>query len=142
MAEADAKMATAAATESMVDKPMDGDMATANALKQGEFTDSDRLHQGSGAATIYQLPDGSHVVRLENLDVTNGPDLRVLLAGHEDPRSRDALNESGYIELDRLKGNLGNQNYPIPADVDISEFKSVVIYCEPFHVVFSTAPLS
>lgn len=142
MAQADAEMATAAGAESMADEPMDAGMAEAVALKQGEFTDIDRLHQGSGTATIYQLPDGSHVLRFEGLDVTNGPDLRVLLARHDNPRSRDALDEGGYIELDRLKGNLGNQNYVIPADVDISEFNSVVIYCQPFHVVFSTAPLS
>ena len=43
------------------------------------------------------------------------------------------------IHLGALKGNVGNQNYDIPADVDLSEYRSVVIYCVPFHVVFSTA---
>jgi hypothetical protein len=40
-----------------------------------------------------------------------------------------------------LKGNIGSQNYEIPADVDVSQYQSVVIYCMPFHVVFSTATL-
>ena len=47
----------------------------------------------------------------------------------------------GYLDLGKLKGNRGNQNYPIPADVDISIFNSVVIYCKPFAVVFSVATL-
>jgi hypothetical protein len=47
-----------------------------------------------------------------------------------------------YLDLGSLKGNLGNQNYDIPAGTDINQFKSVVIYCLPFHVVFSTADLA
>ena len=45
------------------------------------------------------------------------------------------------MELDKLKGNMGNQNYPIP-EMDLSQYRSVVIYCKPFHVIFSVAPLS
>ncbi|MDH3600540.1 MAG: DM13 domain-containing protein [Candidatus Tectomicrobia bacterium] len=47
-----------------------------------------------------------------------------------------------YMDLGSLKGNIGSQNYPIPAETDIVPFKSVVIYCMPFHVVFSTATLN
>ena len=43
--------------------------------------------------------------------------------------------------LGSLKGNVGNQNYEIPADADVNALFSVVIYCSPFHVVFSVAPL-
>lgn len=110
------------------------------ALKVGTFEDFDDFHRGSGTATIYQLEDGTHLLRLEGFEVTNGPDLHVLLVPDPDPHDRDAI--AGYVDLGSLKGNIGNQNYPIPADVDISEFNSVVIYCQPFHVVFSTAPLS
>ena len=142
-AEAEEAMETAAATEQTSDEAMTDTMAQATALAGGRFVDIDRLHQGSGAATIYQLADGTRVLRLENLDVTNGPDLRVLLANHAEPRSRDDLESgSGYIELDGLKGNKGNQNYVIPDDFDIADFNSVVIYCDPFHVVFSYASLA
>jgi hypothetical protein len=41
-----------------------------------------------------------------------------------------------------LKGNVGNQNYDIPDEIDLDQFQSVVIYCVPFHVVFSSAALS
>ena len=110
-------------------------------VKVGEFRDQDSFHRGSGQAIIYRGTDGSHLLRLENLNVTNGPDLRVLVSPHPDPRTRDDLNARGYVELARLKGNRGNQNYFIPDTVDVSTVNSVIIYCRPFHVIFSVAPL-
>ena len=65
----------------------------------------------------------------------------MLVSPHPDPRSRGDLNSRGYVELARLKGNRGNQNYPIPETVDVSTVNSVIIYCSPFHVIFSVAPL-
>ena len=111
-------------------------------LRVGEFMDQDALHRGSGTATIYRAGDGSLLLRLENLDVTNGPDLRVLLATHPEPDRRNDLEERGYVHLGKLKGNKGNQNYPIEdPNVDPGAVGSVVIYCMPFHVVFSVATL-
>jgi hypothetical protein len=79
-------------------------------------------------------------LRLEDFSVTNGPDLHVLLAENPSPPDHDSLGM--YLDLGSLKGNLGDQNYDIPAGTDINQFKSVVIYCLPFHVVFSTADLA
>lgn len=110
------------------------------AVLQGEFQDGDRFHQGSGQATIYRLADGSHVLRFEDFEVTNGPDLHVLLSTHPAPTNREEV-MAGYLDLGELKGNIGSQNYDIPAGTDLAQFNSVVIYCEPFHVVFSTATL-
>ena len=99
------------------------------------------FHRGSGTATIYRGPDGSLLLRLEDLDVTNGPDLHVILSPHPDPNRPSDVMTVGYVDLGKLKGNRGNQNYPIPAEVDVSAQGSVVIYCEPFAVVFSVAAL-
>ncbi len=114
---------------------------TALVLSKGTFQGADRFHQGSGEATIYRAPDGSHLLRLENFQVTNGPELHVILSPSPSPESRDDVHQPGYLDLGSLKGNVGNQNYEIPADVDVSALSSVVIYCSPFHVVFSIAPL-
>ena len=110
-------------------------------VKQGEFKDADSFHRGSGQAIIYTTPGGGQLLRLEDLSVTNGPALHVILSAHEDPANPDEVKAEGYVDLGRLKGNRGNQNYEIPADVDVSVYNSVVIYCKPFSVVFSTAPL-
>ena len=108
----------------------------------GMFKDGDSFHKGEGKATIYRLPDGSHLLHLEGFKVTNGPDLHVLLAGHPDPKERKDLESGNYVDLAKLKGNIGNQNYALPKELDPARYKSVVIYCLPFHVVFSTATLS
>lgn len=56
-------------------------------------------------------------------------------------RSRAEAHDQGYIELALLTATQGNQNYALPADLDLGAYKSVVIYCQAFHVVFSTATL-
>ena len=109
-------------------------------IVSGQFEDYDNFHQGAGTATIYQLADGTHVLRFESFEVTNGPDLAVLLVPDNNPGSRDDI--TGYVDLGSLKGNIGDQNYEIPDDVDVSEYGSVVIYCQPFHVIFSIATVS
>lgn len=110
------------------------------ALSSGQFEDFDDFHMGSGTATIYELADGSQVLRLEDFEVTNGPDLHVLLVPNSSPGGSDDL--EGYIDLGQLKGNIGDQNYDIPAGMNIADYGSVVIYCQPFHVIFSVAALT
>lgn len=133
----------------MPDKPMDDDMPDSDlgseagpaVVLQGQFVDADDFHQGSGQATVYALAEGESLLRFEDFDVTNGPDLHVILSSNPNPTSQDDIGDD-YIDLGSLKGNMGNQNYEIPSDVDLSAYQSVVIYCMPFHVVFSTATLS
>lgn len=126
----------------MPDKEMDDDMPAAadewRIVSQGAFRDFDDFHQGSGNAAIFQQGD-QRILRLENFEVTNGPDLHVLLVANPDATGRGDMGD--YVDLGSLKGNVGNQNYEIPADVDLSQYGGVMIYCMPFHVIFSTAPL-
>jgi hypothetical protein len=133
-------MGTAAA---MPTKSMEEDMPAGEQprpLRSGTFVGADSSHQGSGTATIFELPDKGLLLRLEDFTVTNGPDLHVLLAVGLAPTGRDDLGE--YVDLGSLKGNIGNQNYEIPAELVLDAYQSVVIYCVPFHVVFSTATLT
>ena len=110
-------------------------------LKAREFRGADRFYNGNGRSGIYRLADGAHLLRLEDFNVTNGPDLRVILSPSENPMNSGDATAPGHVELAKLKGNLGNQNYPIPSDADIASFRSVVIYCKPFRVIFSVAAL-
>ena len=137
--EAVAMMAEAMEQSEMMAQPAAS--AEIQAVAMGSFKDADAFHRGSGSATIYRTPDGSEVLRLEDLDVTNGPALHVVLSTHPDPERSEQVKQEGFVDLGDLKGNRGNQNYPIPAGVDTSVHKSVVIYCYPFAVVFSVATL-
>jgi hypothetical protein len=88
------------------------------------------------------LANGSHLLRFENFRTTNGPDLVVYLAAHAAPASAGDVTEAGFLGLGKLKGNVGNQNYRIPANVDVSAYRSAVIWCELFGVLFSPASLT
>ncbi|MDA0786104.1 MAG: DM13 domain-containing protein [Proteobacteria bacterium] len=132
----------------MPDKAMDdakGDMMQAGeplVLAAGAFRDADSIHKGSGDAGLYRLADGNHVLRLENLNVTNGPDLHVFLVRHPGPTSSADVTKDNYVDLGALKGNIGNQNYAIAPGTDVAGFSSVVVWCKAFGVLFSTAPLT
>lgn len=97
-----------------------------------------RDHPATGMAAILINADGTRTLRIEDLDTDNGPDLRVVLS----PAAADQRNYDELIELGRLKGNKGSQSYDIPASVDLSRVKSVVIWCERFGVAFGEAPVS
>lgn len=108
----------------------------------GNFRDADSFHKGSGNAIIYELSSGERILRIDEFMVTNGPDLRVLLANAPNPESHGDLDDAGYVELGKLKGNVGAQNYDIPDSVSLPDVESVVIYCKPFRVVFTVATLA
>lgn len=111
-------------------------------LSSATFAGADEFHQGSGTASVYELADGSQVLRFEEFEVTNGPALRVIVTASTGEISRDQLQGDGYEYLGELKGNVGNQNYDVPEGIDLGSGEyTVVIYCEPFHVVFATAVL-
>lgn len=116
--------------------------ATPQLLARGEFADADAIHKGSGQAIVYSLADNKHVVRFENFRTTNGPALVVYLAKHPSPTEARHVADDGFVKLGKLKGNVGSQNYTVPAGTDISEYNSVVIWCELFGVLFSPAALT
>lgn len=111
-------------------------------LGEGQFRDADRGHRGKGTATILEGADGKRVVELSNFKVTAGPDLEVWLSAHGDIKRASDVTKNAYVSLGRLKRSSGDQSYDIPADVDLSKFKSVVIWCEDYSVLFSPATLS
>ncbi len=108
-------------------------------VARGTFAGADNFHKGEGAATVHRVGEDL-ILRFDSFKSTNGPDLHVLLAKHTAPKTSADIKE-GYLEVAKLKGNIGSQNYTIPHGTNLTEYRTVVIYCKPFHVVFSTAPL-
>lgn len=105
-------------------------------LFAGNFQDADAVHKVAGLAQ-YIDRGSDRIVRFEDdFDATNGPDLYVWLVKDLDTITQD------YIDLGRLKGNKGAQNYVIPEDVDLSEYDTVIIWCKAFSVLFGSAELS
>lgn len=132
--------AAMAEPDKQMDEPMpEGETEGMRILAQGEFYDL--AHQGRGTATIYQLSDGSRVLRFEDFEVLNGPDLHVWLVPDDPVPDTIGREFERYAELGPLKGNIGSQNYDLPAELKLEDFRSVVIWCVPFRVPFNAASL-
>ena len=110
----------------------------ATELARGTFVSID--HATSGAAVVTDLGGGRRVLRLEDLETSNGPDLFVYLAGAV-VGSPEQEYDDDIVNLGRLKGNIGSQNYDIPPEVDLAAFASVVIWCDRFNSAFGVAPI-
>lgn len=136
--EKDSIMITAAKENSTVNESMDANVARQEAaLFQNKLSGNfigvyDSIHNAEGVAKVIAL-DGTNVLRLENFKATNGPDLYLYLATDR--------SGSDIVNLGRLKGNIGNQNYPIPAGTDLAKYNTVLIWCKAFSVLFGSAQL-
>jgi Electron transfer DM13 len=107
-------------------------------LASGDFRSLE--HGTTGKASILRRSDGSVFLRFDDLSTSNGPDLHVYLS--QVPASDDwhAYGER-FIDLGKLKGNIGDQNYALPAGIDLSKFRSAVVWCKRFAVGFGVAGL-
>src|SRR5882724_745969 len=108
-------------------------------LASGQFHNG--AHDTKGTAAIFQLGEGKRMLRLTNFETSNGPDVHVYLVAAADAKDNDTVKNAGFVELGALKGNIGDQNYDVPANVDLAKYRAVTIWCARFSVNFGTAPL-
>ena len=94
---------------------------------------NDRIHNAEGQVKVLRLNDGTNFLRLEDFRATNGPDLYVYLSTDK--------SASDFVNLGRLKGNVGNQNYEIPEGTDLSKYDTALIWCQAFSVLFGSSEL-
>ena len=99
-------------------------------------------HETRGSATVHQLPDGRRVLRLTEFATSNGPDVRVYLVAAPDAADNETVTKAGFVEVGKLKGTEGDQNYDVPADLNLNKYRAVTIWCRRFSVNFATAPLT
>lgn len=111
-------------------------------LATGRFISHE--HATKGTVVVLRLADGSRVLRLEDLDTSNGPDLHVWVTDAPVKEGRSGwhvFDDGTHEDLGQLKGNKGNQNYALPADADLARLTSVTIWCDRFDVSFGAAEL-
>jgi hypothetical protein len=114
--------------------------AATNQLASGQFHSG--AHETKGMATVFQLPDGKKTLRLTNFATSNGPDVHVYLVAARDAKDNDSVTKAEVVDLGTLKGNIGDQNYELPANADLAKYGAVTIWCKRFSVNFGTAPLN
>jgi hypothetical protein len=109
-------------------------------LAKGSFHSN--AHETIGDAAILSLADGRRILRLTNFSTSNGPDVRVYLVAASDVQDDATVKTAGFVELGPMKGNKGDQNYEVPASVDLAQYRTVTIWCKRFSVNFGSAPLA
>ncbi|MBL8146504.1 MAG: DM13 domain-containing protein [Anaerolineae bacterium] len=109
---------------------------------RSQFQRLDPIRWAQGELSVYQQADDSLLARFEDFSTSNAPDLRVLMAAAAAPATLEALGPlDATIDLGQLLGTVGNQNYEIPADVDLANFNSLVLYSPSLNLIMSYAPL-
>ena len=132
--EKDQIMLEFAGMNTSIDESMSQGSETNDSLLIGSFVGvGDGIHDAQGVAKVIPIDGGGDVLRLEDLVVTNGPDLYVYLSTDK--------SASNFVNLGRLKANIGNQNYPIPDGTDMTKYDTVLIWCRTFSVLFGSAEL-
>jgi hypothetical protein len=99
------------------------------------------LHPTEGTATIYRTGDGTRVLRLTSFHTSNGPDVHVYMVASDDAKDVATVQQAGFINLGVIKGNIGDQNYILASDLDLSKYRAVSIWCKRFSVNFGAAAL-
>jgi Electron transfer DM13 len=108
-------------------------------LESGQFYSI--LHPTAGTATIYQMADGTRVLRFTSFSTSNGPDVHVYMVASDDAKDAATVERAGFIDLGVIKGNVGDQNYTLASDLDLAKYRSVSIWCKRFSVNFGAAAL-
>ncbi|GAA4421381.1 DM13 domain-containing protein [Actinokineospora soli] len=107
-------------------------------LAEGAFVSQE--HATRGTAKVLES-GGKRILRLEGFSTSDGPDLHIWLSDATAGGEWGKYDDGRYVRLGEMKATDGNQNYAIPADVDLSGLRSVVVWCDRFNVAFGSAPL-
>ena len=120
--------------------PVTESASSADTIESGTFYGV--MHPTTGTATIYRLADGSRILRFTNFGTSNGTDVHVYLVAAADARDTETVKRAAFVDLGTIKGNIGDQNYALGSDLDLSKYRTVSIWCKRFAVNFGAAPLS
>lgn len=125
-------------TDERVQEMQRANELSAVATDQATYTFTPQVHAGAGTATIQQQGDKRFIVLSDNFYSDPGPDLHVFITAASNPKTSEELHTGGAIDLGALKSTHGAQVYDIPSTVDF-DIASVVVYCLPFKVIFTSA---
>jgi hypothetical protein len=117
-----------------------GTVGAVPTLAAGRFHSN--AHETRGSATALDVGGGRRVLRLTGFATSDGPDVRVVLVAAPDAPDDATVRRAGYVQLGKLKGTRGDQNYDVPTSLDLTRHRTVTIWCERFRVNFGSAPLT
>ena len=112
---------------------------TPTLISQGAF--SSGAHPTKGEAGLYKNEKCGYVLRLSQFSTSNGPDVHVYAVEGAKGNDNAKIKGGGFLDLGVIKGNIGDQNYALPADFDAKKYGGVSIWCKRFAVGFGSASL-
>lgn len=117
-------------------------------VKTGSFNDLDVIRTASGIVDINEIvfpSDSTEAWRFltldEDFEVISGPDFQVYLSTLQSPRNTSDLMDSDPYQVGFLKGNIGRQHLELDTEVDLTQYRSVVIYSEEYDIIAAIAPI-
>lgn len=141
------KVATAGAwkvtVEQQIDSPLvepaPAGLASAKVLGTAKVYNVDR--EGEGTAKLYELPNGTRLIRLEDFFVSLNSDLELRLSELANPKTTDEAATAPFKVVAPLKATIGTMNYEVPKDIDVSKYQSIVIWCEITRNAYAAATI-
>jgi hypothetical protein len=100
------------------------------------------MHPTEGTATVYSLGHGNRILRFTGFRTTNGPNVHVYMLAASDAKDNASARNASFIDLGSIKGNVGDQNYSLGPEADLSRYRTVLLWCKRFSVNFGAAPLT
>ncbi len=123
-----------------IDKKVNETQPNAAVLRAGSFVS--RAHDTAGKAQVFDTSTSPTLSLDSTFTTSNGPDVRVYLVSDTSADQPDESFAKNFVDLGGLKGNIGSQNYVIPASVDLTKYRTVVLWCKRFSVSFGAADLA
>lgn len=116
--------------------------AGAPELVTGQFAGVDEtIRRAEGSLVIYQRGDQTRLLRLESdFSSSRAPDIHLIFTRNPDPTDERGVGVD-YIEIAALRGNVGGQNYEIPAGINFNQYPILALYSPTYDAVLATATL-
>lgn len=109
-------------------------------LSTGSFYKIDQV--GTGTVTVYRLADGTDALRLSDFYVTPNTDLEVRLSPLPSPHSTGEYTAAPSARVSFLDVTAGALNFAVPAGIDPTQYRSVVLWCDRLHSAYAAASLT
>jgi hypothetical protein len=112
-------------------------VGTANAASSWEKQD----FKVKGTWSIEQRTDGDYLVLSDDFKTKKAPDLKIFLSNtaYQNVTGKNATNDA--VEVTQLSSHKGGQSYKIPANINVSDYSTLILHCEQYSKLWAATPL-
>jgi len=100
-----------------------------------------RYQKIHGTWKIVETDDGRFLELDEKFKTRRAPDLKLFLSPRIDGDVTPQNAVAGSVLIAKLKKAKGAQRYALPADLNLSDFETLVLHCEQYTKLWGVSPL-